>query len=368
MKPTISKLLLSASELVVNLKAGGKDAATHLKAGQIITARVVGDSSSRETVLRILGREVPVKSHTPLKAGETITLRVVSTGNETVLKMMPLPERPAAQPHGLPSLPTRQEPYRFLLEMLNDHGGVKVGTEPAVSQTSRLGRLFTQIALQSDKPDSAFLTRLIQSGGMAWEHKLRQLVLSAHPPGADGVRDMPSGDVKALALEYFREAVSESKESVNPARIFIDQIEEFQLFNKQALEDTGKLLLPFPVAVDGDWRFGQLLIHLNAGREAPRKGGHGPVRIAFLLDLTRLGHLAADFSVYERMVNGFFETADETVRDLIEEGIPELKNRFRLLGFQVTGLDCRLAGTPDAVSTTFLQRVHAEEGLLNVVV
>ncbi len=365
---TIQQLLLSSSDLVLNLKAGSKNVLAGLKAGQTLTARVMADSSPREAVLLILGQKVPVKTFTPLKSGETITVQVVLKGKETVLKMVPPqgePPRPITK--GTP-LPTRQEPYRLLLDLLNSTDHPKETTEPSRLHTDRLKSLLSRIALQSGKPDKEFLVRLIRSGGITWEHKLRKQILSDHPPGAHRVKEMMTGDVKALALEHLRTTGNERRDATHPTRVFVDQIEEFQLFNKQALEETGKFFFPFPIAAEGQWRFGQLLIHLNSRDETKKKGGDGPVRVAFLLDLTRLGHLAADFSIFDRMVNGYFEVADETVRGLIEEGIPDLRARFAALGFTAAHMDCRLSGDSDPGETSFLNRVVAEDGLLNLVI
>lgn len=368
MSQNISRLLLSSSDLVVNLKAGAKNVLAELKPGQTLTAKVIGDSSQREAVLLVLGQKISVKTFTPLKAGEIIHVKVQSTGGETVLKLMPDTAEGALSSPKTMSLPSRQEPYRLLLDFLNSVESGNGKNKPSDFQTVRLKKLLSTMALKSGTPDKEILTRIVRDGGMAWEHKLRKQFSAGNPPDQNRVKEMIAKDMKALVLESLQVQKNEKDPADGPIRIFSDQLEKLQLFNKQSLEETGKLFFPFPIALEGEWRLGQLLIHLSDRDQSPKGRSDRLIRVALVLDLSRLGELSADFSIFDRTVNGFFETADEGVRTLIEEGLPELKARLAAHGFIADHVNCRLAASGDSNGLSLLERVYAEEGLLNLVV
>ncbi len=368
MAQKISRLLVSSSDLVVKSKADNQKLLSGLRPGRIITARVVGDSGPREAVLLIQGQRVAVKTHTPLKIDESITVKVQSTGRETVLKIMAEGANPPVVPLKTIPIPFRQEAYHLVFDLLNSLESSGTKAKPSGIHGPVLKKLLSTLALKSATPDREILGRIIRDGGLSWEHKLRRQMLADTPADKSRVKEMIADDLKALILEGLQHEPAEKSDAGGSMRVFVDQLEDLQLFNKQALEETGKFFFPFPISLEGEWRLGQLLIQLADRDEGAKARGAGVVRVALLLELSNLGELAADFSIFQKTVNGFFETADASVRDLIAAGIPELKSNLAAHGFKAEHVDCRLAVSSASTGLTLLERINTGNGLLNIVV
>ncbi len=59
------------------------------------------------------------------------------------------------------------------------------------------------------------------------------------------------------------------------------------------------------------------------------------VTVSFLLSLSRLGQLRADFSVLKKGISGAFGVANEENRALVSSRLPELKQRLQAHGFTI---------------------------------
>ncbi len=70
-----------------------------------------------------------------------------------------------------------------------------------------------------------------------------------------------------------------------------------QVINSYSSEESGRYLLPLPAMVDDTLKFGQLLIDLGSGKKDGKEAKDRLIRVAFILELTQLGDLRADFSI-----------------------------------------------------------------------
>lgn len=93
------------------------------------------------------------------------------------------------------------------------------------------------------------------------------------------------------------------------------------------------------------------------------------VKVSFLLTLTRLGELRADFSVLGHLVSGAFGVATEEIKGFIEPRLIELTDRLLSHGYEVRDIGCRVVGEALAGTALFDMAIEGDHnGVLNVVI
>ena len=242
---------------------------------------------------------------------------------------------------------------------------------PALTkQAVLLENLLRSISLKSDTPDPKFLPTLIQKGGMTWEHKLAALVAEHKTALPRRVNEMAKGDLKGAALSFLSAMDQGDDEMKKALRNFVDTLEQLQVINRVSSEESGRYLLPFPAFFDHAFRFGQLLIDL--GKDA---GGKQPltdrvVKVAFILELSALGDLRADFSVFRKSVTGTFGVGKKEIQAVLKKEIPHLMSRLEALGFQVQGIDCQVLDPEELANATLTNQVMQKDGdgVLNLII
>ena len=94
------------------------------------------------------------------------------------------------------------------------------------------------------------------------------------------------------------------------------------------------------------------------------------VTVSFLLSLSRIGELRADFSVLKKGITGAFGVADEETQALISSHLPALRQRPQAHGFQVCDISCQVLALERLYDMSLVEQAVAppSDGLLNLVV
>ena len=316
---------------------------------RLLAARVVSFIGPDQVQLEINGEAVTARTRLPLTPGEMLQVKVSENKSELLLQLQAAPKA-ARGPGGL------------FLPLLHRTGAAGLKTI-AQSTDTDVKTVLEQLALKSGNRDSEFLPRLIRWGGMMLEAGLRR---GGDAPGAgpltpDMLSDLAGKDLKAALLN----AGAAAGEGGRPA----ETLEAFQLLNTQS-QESGRFLMPFPVLEDAGFRFGQLLIDTGAEAGPDTPAEERVIRACFLLDMTRLGPVRADFSFLNKAVKGVFLLEDAESIPHIQALLPELKRRLNILGYQVHELVCRQAEPSQTRDNALLDTLFKGDSdqVLNIVI
>lgn len=357
----ISKIHISPPEMVIQKEAGKALEKSVFKKGQVVTATVLSLLSSGKAQLLINGETIIAKTGLLLSPGEELKLRVVQEKDIVQLKLQELPQ--AAGKKQLVSL------IRFLSK--NNMPDITEIKDPVVKD------ILQETALKSGKRDDSFLPRLIENNGMMWEKKLGSLLKTQGQDTLNlNLAQLQKQDLKGALLNELSlasslgDALATSKgELGKPVTAFLDTLESFQLLNTQTSE-SGRYLLPFPVFVGSDLSFGQLLIDTGDKKQDKTKDGHRVIRVSFLLDMTQLGAVRADFSILKKAVTGRFLLENDGVCAYLKTLIPELKTKLEQLEYDIGNIEC-LTGAKAEIHPNVLMESLFETGddsVLNIVI
>ncbi len=218
-----------------------------------------------------------------------------------------------------------------------------------------LEQIFSAIALQSDSPDKDFMPKLISLGGLMMEKKMASFL---EKPQFSQLHQLFSNlvkeDAKAQALSMAAGGMEAKDGLVSAGAEFADTMESLQVVNSQT-SDSGRYFIPFPIANAQGFSLGQLFVDLN-GKQDGENGGKDRknIRIAFLLSMSRLGAVRADFSILDRAITGRFLFEKEESCSHVRSMIPDLGRQLAKVGFHDAGMDCMLAKPKDVDSAAFM--------------
>ncbi len=382
--PRLPPILVSSAEVTLGRRESGpRDPALGLEKGRVIPAQVLKILSSREALLSLDGVRVLAKTFVPLKPGQQILLQVERSGGEQpVFRLIQ-----DADPSGRLPAPLlgvlrsggASGAFALLESLLSrqPHLGVSAAQE-AAGQTRTLPRrtlrrmqaLVTRLSLKSGEATPRFLNELIRGSGLLWERKLHLLLASPGEPPRGEVSDLVEKDIKGLALKLLQGGTETKSADVDTVKTFVKGLEHLQVFNGHGDGTPDRYLLPLPVWTGGEVKFGQMLLtfgeeHSKDGREQSSR-----VNVSFLLTLSQLGDLRADFSVLSRSVSGTFGVASEEMAAFVTGHLSDLSGRLEAHGYDVRHLGCRVLAVEALRDTALLEGLGDSEaqGVLNLVI
>ena len=351
----ITGVQISSSEVVISRGGGKKGRPLTFSKDQTVRATVAQQISPGKIKLLVNGKIVTAKTAMQLVPGEEILLKVVREKDATVLKLVgPAQKITARQVSLLISFFSKGQALADL---------DKAGLKPVHDMLS-------QTALKSGQADDDWLPRLIEKGGMSLEKKMAALVSTAKSSdqiktALDGFlqQDLKAGLLKSLAAGPDGAGAGKAVSSL------AETLEQFQVLN-QHQAGSGRLLLPFPIFSDTGFRFGQLLIQQDGKSKEDPAASDRMVKVSFLLDMTRLGALRADFSILRQEIAGRFLLSDEDTCQYLKALIPELKSQLAGREYQVRNIDCSVAATEEVQPSSLIEALvkEGDDRVLNIVV
>jgi len=351
----ISGIHVSSSEVVIQGGEGKKNLPSFAR-GEVVHAKVLELLPQGNTRLLINNRTVTAKTPMLLKPGEEIQLRVLEEKETVLLKLMgPARKMTTSQISSL---------IRFFHgdDSLADAGRIHI---------PRVKTLLHDLALKSGKADKDFLPRLIEEIGLPLEHKTARLIQGglALPDIKQSLTALLNQDMKGLLRQDLATAEPGHPESLSLAAAFSETLENFQLLNHHGSE-SGRILLPFPVFSEDVFRFGRLLIDTGGQNRNEENAADKLIRISFLLDMSFLGPLRADFSVLKKEISGRFLLHDEATCEYVRSMIPELKERLNAIDYKVREIDCRSGEKAEIHPADFIETLFKADTdrVLNIVI
>jgi len=324
-----------------------------VKIGQLIRARILELLPHGGVRLMVAGQKLVAKTDLSLTPGTDLLLEV---GREKGgLSLKPVSGGRGTQPQSFqPSLTSagsgKPASLASLFSRINDHLP-ELGklNDPAVR-----GILHT-LALKSGTRDNQILPRILENLGLALEKKIGTLVSGSKKNTAGpAMKLLAMQDLKAAILHLIS---TETKEpAAKPLRGISSALESLQQLNTQG--ESSRFLLPFPVLTGDIFEFGQLFINTGEKGKQGEEKENRVIQIAFLMNMTSLGSVRADFSILKKEITGRFMLEDQSICDYIRSLIPELRQRLLSLDYKAGSIECRV-GSKRALSPDALVRSMA---------
>jgi hypothetical protein len=264
-------------------------------------------------------------------------------------------------------------PHRLLIDML-DPLIVSLGESDQRKLPNivmQMWRLLGRISLHPDDIcHPKFLKSFIDGSGMIWEHKIKSLLLSGLQSRSRAVALMGQ-DLKGLALSSLTDGGAMKLLSVEGAGRFLDALEQLQLLNLSGLEEKGKLLFIIPMRWGDGFSFAQLLIDLGRkkGDEAGRNDKDGVLRLSLFLDMSRLGPVRVDASIFQKVIRIGFFVCNEESQALVNHNANYLKEHLERHGFSVQQVTCRREEGNSLADTSLVESlIDPEEHYISLVI
>ena len=365
----------------------------NLKPGRIVNAKVLDVTSQNRVQLLVDGQKLTVSTQLPLARGMDISMKVVRSQDGIVLKPVPTSSAPVSTdtagpevnagrpvssvPAALPdsnSLPGTKKSFQTTafqsFSLVKTFQGLN-----ALSQTREpvLNDILMGLSLKSDVRDDQFLPQIIKNMGLSFEKKLATGLEDASDKktAAHVIKQLAGQDLKAASLSLIGMESDPSKSTV--LKHISDALDNFAQLNVKSgdsgqSQDGARFLLPFPVWREDGFDFGQLMV--DTGKTGTANTGKKMLSISFLLNMTALGPLRADFSILDKTIAGRFLIENQATCDYLTPKISDLRQRLSGIGYQAGNIDCRVA-RPEQIAPTSLMlfmKVPDDMQGLNIVV
>ena len=351
----ITGIHISPSDLIIKKEAAKNAVFSSLKKNQTIEATILKVFSENKAQILIAGKKVIIKSPFLLTEGEKLQVNVIKEREDQNFKILPSGENKLSGKFvSLIKLISKSNPFASLSKTDN----------------TELLELLKSISLKSDRTDNNFLPRLLDKSGILFEQKIATLFKQGSElPFKPELLNIFKNDIKGYVLNQLQSSDHQNAGNLKAFFEYTTNIENFQLLNAQS-SDTGKYLIPFPVFANGAFSFGQLFMDLgNSDEKQKTKGKDRIINISFLLDMSNLGGLRADFSIYKKAISGRFNLSNIEVCDYFKKMLPELKENLLQREYLVRNIECKVVPKKDVSSASLVESfVRSGDGLLNIII
>lgn len=299
-----------------------------VKTGELIRARVLELLPLGKVRIMVAGQKLIAKTDLPLTPGTDLFMEVTREKETISFK-------PVSSTSSLSSSlrPVRGESLAGLLSRINEYL-----PNLGKSRVPEIREILNSLALKSGSRDDQFIPRLLENLGLTLEKKISARVLDSPKGAARSMMDqIIKQDLKAAVLHLL--ATEKGDSDSRPLKGISATLENLQHLNTQTGE-SNRFLLPFPVFSGDTFDFGQLFV--NTGEQGKDKENR-VIKIAFLMHMTELGGVRADFSIYKKEITGRFMLEDQSICEYIRSLIPQLNERLLSIGYKAGKIDCKVA-------------------------
>lgn len=349
----ITGIHISPSDLIVRKESAKNAVFSSLKKNQTTDVTVLKVFSENKAQVLIAGKKVIIKSPFLLAEGEKLQLNVIKEGEDQNFKIITPRENKFSDKFiSLIKLVSKSNPFAMLSKTDN----------------SELLEMIKSISLKSDKVDKNFLPRLLDKSGILFEQKIATLFKQGNDLQLKSeFLNILKNDIKGYVLSHFQSPDSQNVGKLKSFFEYSTNIEKFQLLNSQS-SDTGKYLIPFPVFANEAFSFGQLFMDLG-NSDGKHKTKDRIINVSFLLNMSNLGGLRADFSIYKKAISGIFNLSSTEVCDYFKSMIPQLKENLARIEYSVRNIECKVVAKKDVSTASLIESfMRGEDGLLNIII
>ncbi len=322
----------------------------------------------------MLGKRVIAKTYVPLKEGDQIQLQNASSDTKNVFKLISQTQSNTTEST---TLWLKQgvclRPYETLLSLFEKFNSAGQVSSPklkaALLGIERLQTLLRKLALDSPIPDSSYVKRLIEGSGLLWENKLNQMIGNIGKFDTVTQKEWVNNDIKAQLLQMLNEVHDVEDQDISLIQEALESLEKYQVVTKYQSDSTRRFLFPLPFLSMNQIQLGQLFIDLGKQPNEDTPRTERMVRIAFLLEMSELGKIRANFSLLKKQIQGYFEVTSSEIATYIQESLTMLNSRLEQQGFHPTRIECQIVDDEILANASFVDElIDNPMGVLNVLI
>jgi len=351
----IRGLKISPSDLIVQNEAFKNSVFSSLKSRNTTDAKVLKVFSENKALVLIAGKKTVIKTPFPLAEGEKFQVGLLGSRDNQNVKTLPGKESQLSEKIiSLIKLISKSNPFANLIK----------------SGDRELLGMLKSLALNHDKTDKDFLARLMDKSGLLFEKKVSVLLKnSSNIPPKNGILDLFKNDIKGYVLNQLQAPGTHNTASLKALVEYSSNMENIQILNSLSSE-TGKYLIPFPVFANGSFSFGQLLLDLGfSNKKQKNKTRERIINISFLLNMSNIGALRADFSIYKKAISGVFKLSNPEICSYVKAMLPHLRTRLINSEYLVRNIECKVALKEDISPASFVESfVKDENRVLDIII
>ena len=317
---------------------------------EIVNGTVLKSYSARSALILIKGEAVHVKTHIPLKAGAIITLKADKITPETVLKLM-APDVSGTEKIKISNilLAMKENLWKIIHEKTIDSDLIR-------EDKSRIYELMRDIFSRIYEETTAILLKnVINKTGLNWESSLAKMYQNKNI-SKDSLDRSVENDLKGLLTKVLMQTDDDDIHLKRMQTV----IKSIQLLNQHILKQDGKIFLPIPIQYpDGFYAIGQLLLHFTPWEQEISRNTAVDDRIykiSFVIELSQLGPIRADFVIQAKRIDGLFLIAEQQTKDVVESALPKLVNVLQEKGYSIDAIKCILE-SHDIINRSLLNEV-----------
>ena len=364
-----------------------------IKPGWTVDAKVLDVTAQNRVQLLVGGQKLTVSTQLPLTPGMDIPMKVAGSQDGLVLKPVTTPLSPASTETAGPAMNTGR-PMSSVPATLPDSTALH-GTEKSLQTASfqsfspakifqglgalsqarepLLNDILMGLSLKSDIRDDQFLHKIIENMGLSFEKKLANGLEDATDKRtvAHVIKQLAGQDLKAASLSLA--GMESDPNKATALKHISDALDNFAQLNVKSgdsgqSQDGIRFLLPFPVWREDGFDFGQLMVDM--GKTGKKNTKKKILSISFLLNMTALGPLRADFSILDKTITGRFLLANQKICDYLTPKVSELRQRLSGIGYQAGNIDCQIARPEQITPTSLMLSMKTPDDMqsLNIVV
>jgi len=325
-----------------------------LAPGRLVTARMVHANPDGSATLQTGKREVEATANPPMKSGALMRMRVTWVDTSRIaLSRLTFANHPVGRYLVALRNMGRQGPFQHLFTLFG--ASLPQGAAAATHLKEKLQRFVSQMAVKPGKSGADDLRRMVRQSGLMHEHNLMQGDQSGEE------------DLKGLSMKL-AQAVEKEEPLAKAVKALIDGIEKLQVVNRATGEVSGRFLLPLPIVMDGILSFGQLLIDRGEDGISGAEGREKVTRVSMHVNLTRLGELRADFSLFKGAVRGTFSVTTPEAEALLSHDLASLSRNLSEKGFSVRRMDVQRVDRAVMAGTSLVDDLVAGMDSLHVAI
>jgi len=320
---------------------------------ETVIGKVLRSYASGSALLSIKGEKVHVRTHVPLMQGTNVALQVKNLSPVTTLKL--LGETSAGlQSRNLPAILSAIKENIWAVTM----DSVLHSNLDKEEKTRILKLLRTITASVYKKPSSDLLKSLISMSGLNLEAKIKKAI-NKNISTSDVLKLIES-DLKGLLSKL----IGQGTQGSNQLKKLWATLENIQVLNQDGLEQVRKIFFPIPMQLpDGIFSVGQLLLELpqwDENQTADKNQNGDVLKATFLLEMSLLGPIRAEFILREKTVEGMFLVAEKQTKRILEKNLGSFMDVLNDKGFSISHVGCFLKN-PETVAQALLKEMGNEE-------
>jgi hypothetical protein len=351
----ISGIHISPSDLIVKKEALNNAAFSSLKKNQKTEVTILKVFSETKAQVLIAGKKVIIKSPFLLTEGEKLQVNILKAGDNQNFKIVSPDDNKLSDKFvSLIKLISKSNPFVGLSKTDN----------------TELLEMIKSISLKSDKADKNFLPHLFNKSGILFEQKISTLFRQTNELSfKQELLNIFKNDIKGYVLSLLQSSDHQSAGNMKALFEYSSNIESYQVLNAQS-SDAGKYLIPFPAFFNEAFSFGQLFMDLGDSEEKQKaKGKDRIINVSFLLNMSNIGGLRADFSIYKKEISGVFNLSSVEVCNYFTKMLPQLKDNLLKIEYMVRNIECKVVSKEEISPTALIESfIKGEDRLLNIII